>query len=225
MLFCWALNAQSIVVSENLNFSGTFSEEIKAPISITNNSNEVLHVGIKRLDATIGTSQKTWFCWDNDCMDTETDELNTIKRLNPGETINSLRSILQSGLVEGFSSVKYLIYNTQNPADAVEVDVNYTIENQLSHSSLYSSKQVVINDVYPNPVSEYAVVDYRINDLESEAKIVIHSVLGSIVGEYTLQPLETELKIKAESFNPGIYFYTLYIDNDGVMTRKLIVRK
>ena len=48
---------------------------------------------------------------------------------------------------------------------------------------------------------------------------------GNIVGEYDLNPSETLLRIKTEDLNAGIYFYTLYLDNESVMTRKLIVKK
>jgi hypothetical protein len=36
---------------------------------------------------------------------------------------------------------------------------------------------------------------------------------------------ERSIKILADNLSAGIYFYTLYIDNEGVMTRKLIVKK
>ncbi|MEJ2005968.1 MAG: T9SS type A sorting domain-containing protein [Cyclobacteriaceae bacterium] len=82
-----------------------------------------------------------------------------------------------------------------------------------------------MNDVYPNPVTDFAFVDYNLLDRDAEAKIVIHNVLGSAIAEYDLPYLETRVKISADELNAGVYFYTLYVDNEGVMSRKLIVRK
>ena len=43
--------------------------------------------------------------------------------------------------------------------------------------------------------------------------------------EFILKPLEKELKIPTIEYNPGVYFYTLYIDGEGVITKKLVIRR
>jgi hypothetical protein len=58
-----------------------------------------------------------------------------------------------------------------------------------------------------------------------KAKIVVHSVLGNSMGEYELSIFEKQAKILTGDLNAGIYFYTLYIDGEAVMTRKLIVKR
>jgi hypothetical protein len=68
-------------------------------------------------------------------------------------------------------------------------------------------------------------VDYNIINDDIEAKIIIHNILGNAIEEYDLPAAENKVKIRAESMNAGIYFYTLYLDNEGVVTRKLIVKK
>jgi hypothetical protein len=68
-------------------------------------------------------------------------------------------------------------------------------------------------------------MDYKIHNDQVKAKIVLHNLLGSSVEEHSLPPLETRLKIRTDNLDAGIYFYTLYVDNEGVITRKLIVKK
>jgi hypothetical protein len=58
-----------------------------------------------------------------------------------------------------------------------------------------------------------------------KAKVVIHNILGSQVGHYELPVFETKVKIQADELTSGVYFYTVYLDNIGVLTRKLVVRK
>ena len=58
-----------------------------------------------------------------------------------------------------------------------------------------------------------------------KAKVVIHNILGSPVGHYDLPVFETKVKIQAEELTAGVYFYTVYLNNVGVLTRKLVVRK
>lgn len=83
---------------------------------------------------------------------------------------------------------------------------------------------IKISEAYPNPARDYINFDYRWSmDLE-EAKIILHNVVGSVVGEYQLDSFETNLSISVSNLESGIYFYTLVVDRQNVLTRKVIVR-
>ncbi len=220
------MQAQNFEVAETEQiFKGKVGEKIVAQISIKNLSNHPIQLVVKRIDKVIGTSQTTYFCWDGQCQPSDQDEMPLSKKLSANEKSLKLESVLEAGLVPGISSVKYLIYNRDNPAEALEYEVNYTIEENNEGKVLFSSADVKLKDIYPNPVTEYAIIDYELINDNTNAKIVLHNVLGSVVGEYILAPYENKLKINIDDFNPGVYFYTLYIDNDGVITHKLIIRK
>ncbi len=219
----WGQNFE--VVDNNITHKGSIGQQIKAPVKIRNLTDKPIQIVVRRLDKVIGTSQQNYFCWDGECYDPSVDELPLSKRVAPGETSVKFESVLEAGLVAGISSVKYLIYDRDDPAYAVEYEVNYTVNEDRGKNAIFNSEDLRINEVYPNPVREYAVIDYNIHNEEIEAKIMLHNVLGSVVGEYELSYLETKLKINTRELNPGVYFYTLYLDNDGVITKKLIVRK
>ncbi|ELR70340.1 hypothetical protein C900_04025 [Fulvivirga imtechensis AK7] len=225
MVMCYTHAQNFEIVEHSGTYKGHIGEQISAPIKIKNLSDKPLQIIVKRIDKVIGTSQENYICWDGECYGADVNQVPLSKRIEPGETSAKFRSVLESGLVAGFSTVKYLIYDRNNPADAIEYEITYTVEDDSAKPTIFTSEDVRINDVYPNPVVDFAIVDYNLLKEDTKAKIVIHNVLGSIIGEYELAYLETKLKIKTENFNPGVYFYTLYIDNDGVMTRKLIVRK
>ena len=203
---------------------GQIGSELSGKITIQNNTDQAVQLMIKRISTSIGTGQKTWFCAGGECFEPTTERLPISIKLEPGEKLENFNSILKAGITEGFSTVKYQVYDKFNPQIFAEFELNYLIEDNNAEKALFNSNQVIINDVYPNPVSEFATVEYQLLDPESDTKIVVHSLLGSIMSEYKLRDLETNIKIHTESFNPGVYFYTLYIDGDAVMTRKLIVR-
>ena len=148
-----------------------------------------------------------------------------IHKIMPGQTSESIVAVLESGLVASISSVTYRLTNVKHPNDFIDFEIQYDVTERPSEGLLYSSTNVDLTDVYPNPVTEFAIFDYQIKDDSKEAKIIIHNVLGSIAGEYKLNPFEQQLKVSVEDFNPGVYFYSLYIDNEGVATKKLVVRK
>ncbi|MBI3482830.1 MAG: T9SS type A sorting domain-containing protein, partial [Bacteroidetes bacterium] len=57
------------------------------------------------------------------------------------------------------------------------------------------------------------------------AKIIVHNILGRSMSEYELPIDDTRIKMVVDDFAPGVYFYTLYVNNTGVLTRKIMVRK
>ncbi|MCA6073912.1 T9SS type A sorting domain-containing protein [Fulvivirga sedimenti] len=220
------ISAQELQVVENsIVHTGRIGSVMKVPVTLVNTSDRPIYVAIKRTNKVIGTSQKSYFCWGNECYSEETDKLPLSKRLEPGEKSSAFVSVLEAGLAEGISTVNYQIYNRDNPMDYVEYEITYSVEDKVAERFIYESRAIRINDVYPNPVTEFAFIDYNILDRDVEAKVVIHNVLGSAVAEYDLPYLETRVKVNADEFNAGVYFYTLYVDNEGVMSRKLIVRK
>lgn len=218
--------SQSFEIAESKSiYSGFVGEQIVAEIPIKNLTDRPLEIGIKRIEVVIGTSQTTYLCIGEDCEDSETDELTLAQNIQSGQTLTQLSSILEAGLVPGVSTVKYLIYNRNNPSETVEYEVNYTIKERADSKLLYSSSELDLKEIYPNPVVDFAILSYELKNKETEAKIVLHNVLGSIVNEYDLIPFENKLKIQTESLNPGVYFYTLYIDGDGITTHKIVIRK
>ena len=224
-VLCGAHAQNFQVVATSGTYKGSIGESISVPIKIKNNTNRPIQLVVKRLDQVIGTSQSSYFCWGNECYEPQVSQTPISKRLEAGEISQNLKSILEAGLAPGYSTVKYLIYDRDNPANAVEHEVAYSVEDEGDKEIIFNSEDVRINDVYPNPVVDFAIIDYNVLKEDVSAKIVIHNVLGSIIGEFELTYLETKLKIKTDELNAGVYFYTLYIDNDGIMTRKLVIRK
>lgn len=90
---------------------------------------------------------------------------------------------------------------------------------------LYVSDQVTISNIYPNPASDNASLNYIFYDAQTSVKVVVRNVLGSVVGEYTLSAQERQLTLPVDRFIPGVYFYTLWVNNKSVVTKKLIVKR
>ncbi len=227
----FAAAAQSLqVIDTGASHQGLVGQEIRTPLIIKNVSDQPVYYRVSVVKEQIGSSQKTYLCIDNDC-----DKGNIARRgvsisdvihkLEPGDIDKTIVAVLEAGLVQGVGSVTYQITNARNPNDYIRFELQYEIEEPPQEGLLYSSKNVELSDVYPNPATEVAVFDYLIKDDSKEAKIIIHNVLGSVAGEFKLNPYEHQLKVPVNDFNPGVYFYSLYIDNEGVATKKLVVRK
>ena len=205
------------------NYKGYIGELVKAPLQFKNNSNKTITLIIRKVESQIGSTQKNFLCPDGDCIDPNLNDI--IVKVDPGQTLQNLSIGLDAGLVPGVSQVKYIVYNRSNPADMKEFDILFSIEERPAKTDIFNSRFITIHDVYPNPVSDFAHIEYRLLSDQVKAKIVIHNILGLELAVYPLPSTESKVKIRADEFTAGIYFYSLYLDNEGVMTRKLIVKR
>ena len=213
------------VVDSQLSVSSEVGTQSTTTVKIQNISDHTILLGVKKIDNNIRSSQVSTFCINNDCTENNIVTGNVIIKLKPGQIFEGFSVELETGLVPGNSSVKFLFYNLSNTSESIETEINYSIKDKGEKGILYSSDVVQLSDVFPNPVREKAIFNYTYLNPEKEARIVIHSVLGSVISEFNLSPYESRLSIPVIEYNPGVYFYTLYIDNEGVATKKMIIRK
>jgi hypothetical protein len=228
-LFCCFLAIAGVAQSFEIldlqdSYKGLIGEVIKAPVHFKNTSDKSVTLILRKVNAVIGGTQRNFFCYDNHCFDHRLDEYAV--RIEPGQTSSLLQIALEAGLVPGSSSIKYVAVNKSNAAEAVEFDLHFTVAEETAEKEhIYSSRYIVVYNAYPNPVVDHAYLEYKMFSDQMEAKIVLHNILGNSIESYILSPLETKTKIKAETLSAGIYFYTLYLDNEAVATRKLVVKK
>jgi len=220
----FGLAAQSFEVGQiNDVYRGFIGENMRVPLQFTNTTDKPLTLIVRRVSANLGGTQRSYFCPEKDCLDQRVEDV--MVRLEPGQTHTGLEIGLDAGLANGISSVKYIVYNRHNSAENFEFDLNFAVEERAPKPEVFIHPQIVLHEVYPNPIVDHAYVNYNLVNEDVEAKIVVHDILGNSIEEYMLPAGESRVKIRAESLSAGIYFFTLYLDNEGVVTRKLIVKK
>lgn len=210
------------IVDRQETYQAVISETLQIPVRIKNTSDKPQFYVIRKISADMGGSQKGYFCLGKNCLEQGIDEFS--KRIEPGETID-LYYTIETGLITGVSALRFEVFARGMPQHAQEHNVAIQIEEKREISFVFQSKDITIHDVYPNPVTDQAFIDYKIHNESVKAKVVIHNILGRTMNETELPVFETKIKLQAEELTTGIYFYTLYLDNGGVLTRKLIVRK
>lgn len=205
------------------NFQSTIGETLRIPLKIRNNSDKAQFYIIRKVYGELSSTQKGYFCLDKNCLESGINEFS--KRIEPGETLQQLVYMVEGGLLSSQNSIKFQIFPKGSPLEIEEYSVAITIREKLEKPVLFQSKEITIQDVYPNPVQDQAFIEYRIHNENVKAKLVMHNILGKQLNEIDLPTSETRIKLQTEDFISGIYFYTLYLDNNGVLTRKLIIRK
>jgi len=107
--------------------------------------------------------------------------------------------------------------NSERKSTAVEAHLK--VEEQL-----YVSDKITVSNIYPNPASEYAELDFSISPGIREAKLIFYNVLGSQMNELTLNKNDRKLRVNTKDMPTGLYFYQLSIDGKKVATKKMLVR-
>ncbi len=96
--------------------------------------------------------------------------------------------------------------------------------NGSNDEKLYTSSQLTVSNLYPNPADNYVELDYSLQEQNLDARLTIRNVLGLVVGEYGLVVHGSKLHIDTSHLSAGVYFYTLSLHNKNVVTKKLLIR-
>ena len=219
--FAGAQNFDLVDRTENYNVN--LSQTLKIPIKIKNSSDKTQFYVVRLVNAELSGTQKGYFCLDKTCLESDVTEFS--KRIEAGTTLEGLFYTLETGLVAGQYPIKFEVFARGNVQSSIRHNVNVYVEEKQIKSFVYQSKDITIHDVYPNPVVDQAFIDYKLHSENVKAKLIVHNILGSSMNDLDLPYTETKAKIEAQELTPGVYFYTLYLDNVGVLTRKLIVRR
>lgn len=224
LLSGFASLAQSFeLVQGETNFTAGISQTIRIPIQIKNTSEKAQFYIIRLNDNELSSTQKGYFCWGKTCLEPGINEFS--KKIEAGATLEDLHFFLETGLITGQYPIKFEVFTKGNIQTLAEREVNVLIEGKQAKSVIFQSKDITIHDIYPNPVVDQAFIDYRLHNEAVKAKLIVHNILGSAIANHELAFTESKVKIQADELTSGVYFYTLYLDNIGVLTRKLVIRR
>jgi hypothetical protein len=207
-------------VSETL--IGTTGQSIKIPIQIKNTSDKAQVYIIRLSENDLKTGQKGYFCHNGTCLNEEVREIS--KRIEGLSSIQDLYYVIETGLVTGQNQLVFEA-GIKGAGTGQELPVTIMIDEKQPRNVVFKSRDLVVHEIYPNPSSSVAYIDYELYNDKKSAKILIHNILGTPLGEQELPANDTRTKILTEDLSPGIYFYTVYLDNEGLITRKMVVRR
>ncbi|MEO6903315.1 MAG: T9SS type A sorting domain-containing protein [Bacteroidia bacterium] len=103
--------------------------------------------------------------------------------------------------------VSYKIWDVENPTDFAEVSINYTCATAIKDYNLG-----YISPAYPNPGNGLITIDYSLNNIPKNAKIVFYNRLGKMVKETAIANQQGAVKINVADLHTGFYFYNFIVD-------------
>jgi len=84
--------------------------------------------------------------------------------------------------------------------------------------------EVVDFDLYPNPARDEAFI--TLNEFDGQlVEINIFNTLGKNVFQQLTQPDDGEIRIKTSAFQNGLYFISITIDKQKMVSKKLYISR
>lgn len=89
-----------------------------------------------------------------------------------------------------------------------------------------SREGIVLSQNQPNPFNISTSISLTLPNKINKAELVIYDMKGSLIKSYPIHKRnKVEISINANDLEPGLYFYSLFIDSQLVDTRPMICTK
>ena len=240
-----AVNAQSSLAVTDVNngmasvannaviqYTTAAGDHLTTEIDAQNTSSTTKYYKLRRIDVALNPGASAYFCVGGaNCYGPSTTVSPITVTLTPNGKLSGQNLSLLLDLEEvaspgtaAFSSIKYQIFNVNDPNDVFTFTLNYNddLSSVKESSQLFSS----VSAVYPNPSVNKAHINVVSSEAVNDAVLSITNSLGSVVSTKTidLSVGKNTVAIDAESLSSGIYFATIS-SNKTKVVKKFTVNK
>ena len=235
LLFGFAFMAVLLAYSQNLQLSDSAGsiannativkfglpsdEEVLSFIFVKNTSTDSIAVKVKRVEISTLSGTMNVFCWGL-CYDPSVFVSPDSIVIHAGRTDSTnFSGHYKPNGVSGNSTIRYVFYDANAPTDTVCVNVTFAAFPQ----GINDQANITLSNAYPNPASNLVNFSYSVRQ-NSNAKLIIRNVLGSIVREADIAGTSGKLSINTSDLADGVYFYTFLVNGNSQVTKKLVIR-
>jgi hypothetical protein len=193
-----------------------------AKIRIYNVSASTHTYNVRRYDEVLNSGAAAYFCVGSNCLPPSSTSLTA-----PGDYIviapanfeNNFTIDIDEAPSVGMSRVRYKVFNVNSPNDTLSFKINYNGAVGLTEMG----QRFEDATIYPNPVSDKAILRYNSNTSEAITVSITNSV-GQVIAKYGLRSEIglNNMPLYTNGCSSGIYYVTLS-GNDSKMTRKIII--
>jgi len=239
LLFCLfgglsILSAQSPIIKDvdgnnitnsTLNFTFVQTHTVTKVVFLLNNpgGNEIV-VSMRKVEVDILDGTDNDFCFAGRCYQPSVFLAPDKMPLAPGSTTdhNDCYAQFYPGGVIGSSTIKYEFFSDDKSFETVYVEVNFTATAPTNIPSPPFA-DVVFSDPYPNPARGHTTIDYQLSPDVKNARIILRSLTGQVVQTFPLNTNANSIRIDTSSLNSGMYFYSIELNNQVFLSKRLIV--
>lgn len=230
-LFAAATYAQSLSLSwtggaisngQLITVSGDTTGTVYSYVSCTNQNASTLGVKVKKKYISIVPGSQNTFCWGN-CYLPNTFVSSDIIYIAKDSTSEEFSGEYKAQGNIGTSVVMYTFFDESNPDDSIAVQVAYDCALGIENPDAMEG-QISFSGAYPNPASHQTSFTYSLPASEHNAQLVIRDMVGNVVSRILISDLSGTLKVETGDLSDGVYFYSLMLNEQPYITRKLVIK-
>lgn len=197
---------------------------IQGKLYVVNETGSTINTVVQRYEECLISGTENYFCWDI-CWSSVVN-LSGPMSITAGDTVNYFYGDYKPYGNTGASIVRYRFFDDANTSSYNEVYIKFNAGSCAAIADCYigiDEEEVAVTAAYPNPASDQITFEYNTND--NGGYIVISDLTGKLIRTMPIGSGATKSTLNLEGFNAGIYFYSFYVNNKQVSTRKFIVNK
>ena len=198
---------------------------IKARVFLHNSLDSDMQVWVKKIEDELLPGTFASFCWNSYCFTPDVFEVENPMTLGSGQTsgdddfYGEYRPQGQSGT----SYVTFEFFSRNGAFETVKVTVEYTT--QAASVAFFGARQSTISSPSPNPARNFANFNYEIPFGASQAAMVVRDLTGRVVLDVPLNVDDNRFQLNTSGLSNGIFLYSLVVDGQTVVTRRLMVTR
>ncbi len=220
-------DGEQIADGETVYIYGELSDdqfaEYLANVQVKNNTDRDIAVKAKREDIQVVEGSYNYLCWVT-CFQPDiliSPDAYTIPagEMTPEETFGGHYGPQGNA---GTTIVKYTFFKDGDETDAVSFIVQFVVTPSSVDDILARSN---FSNAYPNPATAQAAIDYQFPSDVKRANLTLFNMLGQAVKTVELNNNRGRAVFSVNDLKEGVYFYSLFINDELAQTKKLVVRK
>lgn len=115
----------------------------------------------------------------------------------------------------------------QHGGGVYKLVATYSVVTANRNPSVQVPNTFSLQQNYPNPFNPVTKIDYKVSR-QSFIQLKVYDILGNLVKDYinaSMSPGNYSLTLDASGYTSGVYFYSLFADNQRIDTKKMILVK
>jgi len=193
--------------------------EIEEKIFVTNTSENIMLVQSKKVEVEVVPETINTFCWGQ-CFGPDVYESRDAVTVEGNYTNeNDFSSHYNPNGQPGTSIITYTFYDDFNEQDSVSVTFKYTTETDGIEDINY----VEHINAYPVPANDHLYIDFKIKNCKN-ISVRLTNILGEEIQHFQTNNNNNKILLNTSNINNGLYFYTIYSNNQPLITKKIIVK-
>lgn len=192
-------------------------------LDIFNTTSQNLGVMVQRQKVSLVNGATSVFCVGDACLDGDASIFP--ENILAGDSLThsadgdrSFHIFYNPNGTSGVSLLKFTFF------DETTTTITKSVFFRINHEvSVNEAKENTVLTAYPNPATSRVTFEHVLNSNIIGAQLIIRNITG--VSVYN-SPIGNSSKsnISLEGFTPGIYFYSIEVNNKSIITKKLIIK-